>query len=481
MSKHSFSPRCLFNLILHITLILSISLAMVAILPLQVVRAASIWTVCAVGCDYPTITIAVLSATTLDGDIIRLVDPVYTENSIQIKKGIILEGLGRDTTILQAAASPNFTNNYLLYLQTTKPVTIRNMTLSNGGSSNTPAWWSGATISIFAPTTLDNLIITHNYYYRNGESAQGGAIYAQKPLTVTNCIISENQVKSDSAARGGGIYAGSTSNLKLINSTVTKNQAIGSPIDNGTGNIPEASGGGIYTTDTVTLFNSTVNGNTTTGGSVTTGTGGPAWGGGIASSQSTVATLSITNSTISGNSAAGGAGPTIGGAGGGGLTMMQGTIEFTTVVSNTVSGNQPKGGGVYLMSGIGVYPDLKNSIFGSNSGPSDANGPDLYGTFDSLDYNLIQNSHGYIYNGSLAHTVTSLSPQLLPLADNGGDTQTHAPRFTSPVINTIPSGTNGCTPGSTTDQTGKQRPSNGACEMGAYEMPWTLYLPVVLR
>jgi hypothetical protein len=482
MSKHSYSPRCLFNLILQIALILSLSLAMVAIQPHQVAQAATIWTVCASGCNYTTIASALASASVVDGNILRLTNPVHTENSIQIKKGIVLEGLGRDATILQSAASANFTNNYLLYLETTKPVTIRNMTLRNGGSSNVPIWWAGATISIFAPTTLDNLFITQNYYYRNGESAQGGAIYAQSPITVTNCIISENQVKSDLAARGGGIYAGSSSNLKLINSAISNNQAIGSPIANGSGSgVPEASGGAIYTTDKVTLINSTVNGNTVTGGSVTTGIGGNGRGGGISSSLGNITTYTITNSTISGNNAFGGAGPTLGSATGGGLAIVQGVVNFSTVVSNTVAGNSPQGGGVYFLGGLtGIYPDFKNSIFASNSGPSDANGPDLSGTFDSLDYNLIQNTHGYTLNGTTTHNIAGVSPNLLPLVYNGGDTQTHAPRLTSPVINAIPSGTNGCDPGSTTDQTGKSRPIQAGCEMGSYEMP-VLFIPVLLR
>ena len=208
----------------------------------------------------------------------------------------------------------------------------------------------------------------------------------------------------------------------------------------------------------ITILNSTISGNTATGGNVTTGTAGRAFGGGISSTMVVNSAITITNSTISGNTAAGGDGPTDGSAYGGGIAIVGGTLDFSTVVSNTVSGNLPKGGGVYYISDWVAPVNLRNSIFADNSGPSSSNGPDLYGAFTSQDYNLIMNISGYTLNGTTTHNLIDISPNLYPLADNGGDTQTHAPRPYSPIINSISSGENGCTPGATIDQVYKKRP-----------------------
>jgi hypothetical protein len=189
--------------------------------------------------------------------------------------------------------------------------------------------------------------------------------------------------------------------------------------------------------------------------------------------------VNISNSTISGNEAFGGNGPTKGTAEGGGIFHNSGTLTFTTVFMNEVSGLNAKGGGLYRYS-TGIM-NLKNSIIANNQGAKEADGPDLYGTYTSQDYNLIRSTTGYTLNGTTTHTITDEPPDLRPLADYGGDTQTHAPRLTSPVVNAIPSGANDCTPGNTFDQVGTSRPVHSGCEMGAYELPWVLYLPVVLR
>lgn len=479
MSSHSYPPHHLTNLILRITTILSLLLAILAFLPAQAAQVSTIWTICASGCNYTTVKEAIASASVVDGDTIRITEAVHTEDSIEIYKRITLEGLGREATILQAAAAPSFYNNYLLDTYGGKPVTIRNMTLRNGGSQMISYWW--ATIAIMSPTTLDNLLITQNYYQEYGFTAKGGAIYATAPLTVTNCIIRDNIVKSDVMAAGGGLYADSDADVKISNSTISNNQALGATVENGSGTTPQAMGGGIYVMKKITIQNSTISGNAATGGNVTNGTAGRAFGGGISSTMVVNSVFTITNSTISGNIAAGGDGPTDGSAYGGGLALVGGTLNFTTVVSNTTSGNLHQGGGVYYFTDWEATVNLKNSIFGDNQGPSGANGPDLYGIFTSQDYNLIETTSGYTLNGSATHDLIDISPNLYPLGDNGGDTQTHAPRPYSPIINSISSGENGCTPGATIDQVYKKRPIQSGCERGAYELPWRLYLPVVLR
>jgi hypothetical protein len=71
------------------------------------------------------------------------------------------------------------------------------------------------------------------------------------------------------------------------------------------------------------------------------------------------------------------------------------------------------------------------------------------------------------------HSKPNTPPLLDPagLQDNGGPTTTIALLPTSPAINAIPNGTNGCGTTIRTDQRGFVRPSpaNGRCDIGAFE------------
>ncbi|MBF0492136.1 MAG: hypothetical protein HQM15_05095 [Deltaproteobacteria bacterium] len=167
---------------------------------------------------------------------------------------------------------------------------------------------------------------------------------------------------------------------------------------------------------------------------------------------------SLTNTTLSGNSA----------ATGGGLAHIvsyalachderdPGAAATTTVCSDIPSATpnmtlthvtlafntaRSTGGGIYnpasvtLSDGTTIkYPKviLKNSLISNNSinGNQQAAAADCSQTLDSIGGNLIQNMNGCTvmrYPPVTANNdATSQDPLLLPLADNGGYTQTHA-------------------------------------------------------
>jgi hypothetical protein len=473
MSTDNHFPSSIHHL-WRLLLIVFFLIAMFVFLPTLVVQ-ASTWTVCASGCNYTTIALAIQDASTLNGDTIQILDAVHTENTVYITKDLVIEGLGTYLTIWQAGASASAGNNYLMHSDFNKKVTLRNMTLRNGGSQNIGAYYG--TISFLGPATLENLLVTKNYTNLTG-TVQGGAISTQEPMTVTNCIISENIASSNNFANGGGIFSNSEGLLIIKNTSIINNIVMGNSKTTGPG--VRADGGGLKTLNPTRIENSTISGNLAMGGDVASGIGGNANGGGI-SWDLYIIPFTITNSTISGNAAIAGDGETSGAATGGGLYIYMGTLNFVTVYSNTVAGNLPKGGGLYSAGSSSNKPNIQNSIFAHNTGTTNANGLELYGRINSQDYNLIEHSMGITMTGTTTHNIYGFGPRLDPLADNGGDTQTHAPRPDSAVINAIPSGTNGCILGSTFDQTGKARPTNGACEIGSFEVPWMLYLPVVMR
>ena len=129
----------------------------------------------------------------------------------------------------------------------------------------------------------------------------------------------------------------------------------------------------------------------------------------------------------------------------------------------------------YVYNQIGAKIDsgatLGNTIVAGNI-LTFTSGPDAYGTFTSHHGNLIGEtvgSTGWVstdLTGTLAHP---LNPELAPLGNYGGPTQTMALLTTSPAINAgsvalVPSGV-------TTDQrgTGYPRIVNGTVDIGAFE------------
>jgi hypothetical protein len=116
---------------------------------------------------------------------------------------------------------------------------------------------------------------------------------------------------------------------------------------------------------------------------------------------------------------------------------------------------------------------VKNSIIAGNGAGS--GGQDLSGTFFSQDYNHIQNLGGASFTPA-AHDTFGFDPQLGLLQNNGGPTLTHLLAATSPLLDTIPQGTNGCGVQTPADQRGVTRPFGLACDKGAVEFtgPWSL-------
>jgi len=196
---------------------------------------------------------------------------------------------------------------------------------------------------------------------------------------------------------GGGIYnLGGT--LLLRNSTIR-------------GNVALWQGGGIFNDGPLTIFNSTISGNVNSGG-----------GAGIYHAAND---LVIVNSTISDNTVTG-------------LTSSEGGEIFSssrgdiTIIASTIADNRStRGGGIFLLvEGVG----LLGTILANNTG-GDCDGEN--GQIDSLGFNLIENANCTIF-GDTTTNKTGQDPQLQPLGDNGGPTQTRKLLGVSPAIDMWP-------------------------------------------
>jgi predicted outer membrane repeat protein len=272
--------------------------------------------------------------------------------------------------------------------------------------------------------------------FRNGSGpVDGGGIYnCFGTLTVIDSIITHNKISgSGSLGYGGAIYNCPSSTLTLINTTISDNSA--------------EVGGAICTGGLLTIVHSTFSGNVAR----------KQQGGAIAN----YGTLIITNSTFGGNSS--GSGGRGGGILNGGLFQSVGTLFIN---NSTLSGNTAGdggGGGIFNVKGSTVA--LQNSILANNTGGN------CHGTLNSRGYNL-SSDNSCSFDG--AGDLNNIDPELGPLQNNGGPTDTLALFPGSPAIDAGNPG--GCTDGQghllKTDQRGMPRPDKedaSGCDIGAYE------------
>jgi hypothetical protein len=186
-------------------------------------------------------------------------------------------------------------------------------------------------------------------------------------------------------------------------------------------------------------------------------------GGGLAK---TGGSATLVHATLGGN--ARGTGERGGAGGRGGLGNGVGRNGYDG--STGANGGDGSGGGICLAGGT---LNLQNSLLTGNLA---ASGPDCSGTLNSQGYNLVQDSSGCTLSGDLTDVLTDVNAGLEPLALYDGETELFALSRTSPAIDRIPSGTNGCGTTHTDDQRGHtrgvdyDRDGQAQCDIGAFEL-----------
>ncbi len=265
----------------------------------------------------------------------------------------------------------------------------------------------------------------------------GGGILSGSPLTLTDVVLTDNEVVASGGentfAIGGGVVA--VGRLTVRESTIRGNRATAK----GASDETFAGGGGIGGSAQLTLERSTVAENV----AQALGKGGTnalAFGGGIQANSG----ATIVGSTISGNSLVAAEGTLLNSAGGGGFS---GAVEMTgsTVVGNSV---------VAAGHGNGANLDLtfespvRDTIVAEPLG----DGEDCSVEYESGGFNIDEDgSCGFGQGSDLAGVDPGLDPVL---KDNGGPTPTHALLAGSVAID------RGDSFGAITDQRGLPRPSD---------------------
>lgn len=434
--------------------------------------------------DGGTGTLRDVIAQAVSGDTVDLT--ALTCSVITLKAGVIstdvddlaIEGPGASALTIDG-------NNESLILKHTGAgaLTVQGLTLVNGHNTKdtgyTAPWvcdyctYIGAGCAYSSnDLVVKDAVLTGCTVEATGDvTARGGALYARNHLTVENSTISGNTVVAEWVSMGGGIHGG-----RAV--TLTSSRVTGNALE---GEVVASYGGGVavscwYIDAHIEVTGSEISGNTTVagigGGVFVCGSANftdtainenfAGIGGGVGQNASE-GSMRFVNSTISGNRALD--------LGGG--VLFQGLYKQSISLSNStvtfnLSGAYLGGGGVHVLPPIDTTISIDSSIV-ANNGPNGYFAGDI-GFYPDLSL-VITGSNNLI--GEVSNSVQLPAdtlrddPQLLPLADNGGFTPTHALAPTSPAIDT---GNN--LQALEFDQRGDgfARVSGAAADIGAFEM-----------
>lgn len=282
-----------------------------------------------------------------------------------------------------------------------------------------------------------------------GRASPGGGIFVKGNADIVNSTIRENSTLGDSetvivppltiytnASTGGGIAV--HGDLNITDSTLANNSTAR--------NI--AHGGALFATGDVSISRTTISGNHTSGA-------GAQGGGMLVEGDLTIADSLLTQNTTAG------AGAHIGAAGAyGDLTLINSTVAANgalgpqsvaggvvndgtlRIFSSTITANSandtglgsPGGGGVRKSGGTVI---IQNSIIAGNT-TSSGTAADirLASAVPDIDYTLVGHTGGSgITPATGIGNVLNVGAALIPLADNGGPTQTYALSSGSPALN----------------------------------------------
>ena len=351
---------------------------------------------------------------------------------------ITLKGAGADQTIIDG----NLADRVIL-VSHEGPTEIYGMTIRRGQWDSGSLYGGGGGINNAGILRIVDSVVSDNVSSNGG----GGGIYNSNTLTVlrTNIVRNFTIVGSGGGIANHGFHQQAAATL--IDSIVSDNSA------------GEHGGGVSNYLGRLSVIGSTFSGN------IATATGGGLHVGGGNFAGEAV----LTNTTISGNRARHGAGISDTGS-----SLL--APDLTVLNNVTIAKNHATeiGGGIY-MAGNTAEIKLSNTIVANNN--AGYRSPDCYKgsantSLTSLGHNLIGIADTDCpLAGDNTGNLLGVDPILGILADNGGNTPTHALSNGSPAIDSGSPAQPGSHSAScaANDQRGFLRPVGDRCDIGAFE------------
>ncbi|MEQ1700878.1 MAG: Ig-like domain-containing protein [Ilumatobacteraceae bacterium] len=301
-----------------------------------------------------------------------------------------------------------------------------NLTVEHSTFQYNEAYYGGGAIAfdtkyIEASGPVGELRIDDTVFFYNSAYHNGGAVFVDSAVNVVE--ITNSRFEDNHAEMGGAIFFDEVDNVAIADSVLT-------------GNAARKAGGAIFLysqTGDLDIVRTTIEGSRMKGGR----------GGGLFVLDG--GDVLIDESTISNNSASDGAG------------VFLDYADSFEVLNSTISGNYAGsvGGGVYADT-IDLAAEINHSTITQNSAYDGGGGLSFYNAALSLDHSIVSENYAdsgnhdiEMSNGNLnadwsiigeaglvggANNIMSTTPGLLPLADNGGPTETHMPDVGSPAI-----------------------------------------------
>lgn len=366
-------------------------------------------------------------------------------------------------------------DNVLVRGNTVQPADNSGLIPEGGGIFNAGTLHvSGSVIEDNRATTLP---------HAGGIPSGAGIANMNGQVDLTDSTLSGNSAIGNSGIPQGGSLSSSAATAHGASVTLTRVLVAGNRVLNGPGGgITQGGGLAAFSTD-VTVIESSVTGNRVTGGAIANGAGiyfiregnfvmerslvannvGEAGvitdGAGLYLNGETTEVQRIVNSTIAGNrglSPDGGIGSGIFHFGGARLDVLSSTINANVA---TAGGAKDSGGNLWDAGGSGSVLSLRDSIVSGGaaaSGSENCFGAGVQSAGHNIDSLDQCNFHG-------AGDKVNTNPLLLALAGNGGPTATLALSPGSPAID---AGDAACP---ATDQRAVPRPQGAACDIGAFE------------
>ena len=156
------------------------------------------------------------------GDTVSVPAGTYTliqGTDLLIDKSLTINGAGKDTTIIQAAASAAVATSRVFNITSeNNDVVISDVTIRQGKASGSGLAGYGG--GIYSSGFQNTLTLTNSTISGNSANYGGGIHNGQGSLTMTNSTVSDN-----SANYGGGISKSTNGTLTVTNSTISGNQA----------------------------------------------------------------------------------------------------------------------------------------------------------------------------------------------------------------------------------------------------------------